>query len=904
MRSSRCIPNTPDQRPYDPVFQPNPAPGAAVCVDAPKTSQCASVAAIVLHRRADGRLREMRKDKVLLPNTTQDMERVLCELRCNQVGLERTRSQLDLRESDEKYRRVYDSMMDAFARVDLAGWIQYTNPAFRALLGYTEEELAQLTYRDLSPEKWHAFEADIINRQILVEGGSDVYEKEYRKKDGTVFPVELRTFLVRDVSGHPIGMGAIVRDITQRKQAERALQQARDDLDARVAERTAELVTAYEELNREGIERKRAEDALRESEARFRAIADYSYDWENWVSPTGELIWTNSAVERITGYTRQEYLELRSRLKRVIYDEDWEQASASFESALAYRLSDNDRPLRIRHKDGSIRWVSLSYQPSYADNGDYLGLRSSIRDITDRKQAEDALALSEALLAKAEDVAHAGSFDWDLRTNTIKWSLGMHRVLGLSPETSRDDPDLPFRLIHPDDSEWMLAIKKSLFGGATIPAELECRIVCEDGAVRRILLRNEISRDESGAALRVIGTILDVTERRDLEERLRQSEKLDAIGQLAGGIAHDFNNVLGSILGYADLLVGQTTEGTSQRRFAETIALSAHRAADLTSQLLRFGRKSAYVLAPVDLHNTVAEVVGLLEHFMDRKIVIELALKADRATVCGDVSQLTNVFLNLALNARDAMPNGGMLRFGSEIVECDEARCRELSPEMVVGQYVAVSVSDTGEGMNQATMQRIFEPFFTTKPAGKGLGMGLASVYDTLRLHAGAITVSSEVNCGATFTVFLPLSESREDPTVPVGQPRCERGSARVLVVDDEEHVRLVLSDMLRAMGYEVTVCTTGIEALELYKTSPKDFDVIVLDMIMPGLSGKDTLVRLREFDSHVKVLLSSGYTMDGDVQTILNTGEALGFLQKPYTSAELSHQIQEVLAADVRLQA
>ncbi len=551
----------------------------------------------------------------------------------------------------------------------------------------------------------------------------------------------------------------------------------------------------------------------------------------------------------------------------------------------------------IQQDNGNTLDVLVSVSTARMDDDQATCLVAT--DITQRKRSEQSLKLYQAFLNKAEEIGQSGSFDWCLTTNVMRWSRGMYSIFRIAPVDFDCDLAVPLELMAPDDRQWLEEIRERVSKTGEAPRHVERTILSASATERRITMQGEVFRDESGYPVRMIGLVRDVTERRQLEEHLLQSEKMEAIGRLAGGVAHDFNNMLAPVIGYADMLA-RTLADSEQRRFAEGIVRSARRASELVARLLGFARGGKYVVSPVDIHKTISEVAELLEHSIDRQVAIEQTLRSGPLMVIGDPSQLTNVLMNLALNARDAMPNGGRLVFSTEIVECSAARCKQLSPEMAAGTYGAISVSDTGVGMDQATMKRVFEPFFTTKLKDKGHGMGLASAYGTVRNHGGAITVSSQPGRGSTFTVFLPLSPSKQDVPQVLNTSTRERGSARVLVVDDEECVCAVTKDMLSSLGYTVTTCVSGNEALDLYQRLQTAFDIVILDMVMPGLSGRETLLGLRNINGSVKVLLSSGYSIEEQAQEMLANG-AIGFVQKPYDAGQLSRRIRDALDSSGR---
>jgi signal transduction histidine kinase/CheY-like chemotaxis protein len=412
----------------------------------------------------------------------------------------------------------------------------------------------------------------------------------------------------------------------------------------------------------------------------------------------------------------------------------------------------------------------------------------------------------------------------------------------------------------------------------------------------------EASRARSHAFLSSMNQSLEqrVKERtRALEEsqdRLRQAEKLEAIGLLAGGIAHDFNNQLTGIMAFADLIRINAKDNAETRNLAESIIACSRRSADLTGQLLAFARKGNLLTVPVDLHHIVADVISLLKHTIDKRITLRQELIANPSTILGDPAQLENALLNLALNSRDAMPAGGELIFATGIVNLAEAYCKTIPYEIVPGAYLRLSVSDTGCGIDKDILNRIFEPFFTTKGQGKGTGMGLPAVYGTVRSLKGAITVYSEPGHGSSFHLYFPLLENEGPICSPaVETALSEKGHGHVLLVEDEQTVSECVKKLLQLLGYTVTVCNNGMEALVFYRDSWKSVDLVILDMIMPVMGGKDTFIAMKRINPDIIALLASGYSLNGEAQSILNMG-VRGFIQKPFAIAELFENISALL--------
>jgi two-component system cell cycle sensor histidine kinase/response regulator CckA len=385
----------------------------------------------------------------------------------------------------------------------------------------------------------------------------------------------------------------------------------------------------------------------------------------------------------------------------------------------------------------------------------------------------------------------------------------------------------------------------------------------------------------------------DITKEAALEDQLRQSQKLEGIGLLAGGVAHDFNNILTGILGYANMLEPDAAPGSTIQEGLHVIQQAAERAAELTKQLLSFARRGKRQNTTVDLNSTILEVVSLLTRTVNKNIIVAEHFDTDQATVLGDPSQLQQVVLNLSINGRDAMPEGGRLTFRTwrQVLDTEQILPH---PGAQPGVFVSLSVSDTGVGIEKKNLRRIFEPFFTTKDAEKGTGMGLAMVYGIVKAHQGFIDVQSESGQGTTFTVFIPATDII--PTIVHAAEIPRSGHGRILVVDDEEVVRKLAREMLRRAGYEVVTVSGLEEAVEWYRTHPHQADLVIIDMVMPGKDGQECFKALKAIDPGVRAILSTGYGLDGHAQDTLDAG-MVGYVQKPYHTQDLVTAVADALA-------
>ena len=512
-------------------------------------------------------------------------------------------------------------------------------------------------------------------------------------------------------------------------------------------------------------------------------------------------------------------------------------------------------------------------------------------DITQRKEAEEALRKSEEKYRILAENLSDAVMRFDRESTCLYANRAAGEMLNAAPET----------LIGKEVQELGLpeAAVRTL-------AESLCRVF-ETGKPHQTQLDIEIGKahksfdsrmipefDTQGQVVTALNTIRDVSELRQLETQLIQAQKMEAVGQLAGGIAHDFNNLLTGILGYANLLKLDSVPGSSVHEAAKTIERAAERAAELTKQLLGFARRGKHQNVALDIHQTIQEVIALLSRTVDKNIGITQRLRACQSSVMGDPNQMQQMLLNLAVNARDAMPGGGELIFETDTVHLDEEYCR-MHLGAIPGDYVLIAVTDTGHGIAREHLGRIFEPFFTTKQPGQGTGMGLAMVYGIVKNHGGYIQVYSEPGLGTTFKVYLPLAEHVSTPTER-REGQIQRGSGRVLLIDDEQVVQDVASHMLSMLGYQVVTFGSGTEALEYYRAHHPEIDAVIVDMIMPGMGGQECFRELKRINPTIRAILSTGYGVNEKVQSLIDEG-IREFVQKPYQLSQLSEAMRRVLA-------
>jgi len=441
--------------------------------------------------------------------------------------------------------------------------------------------------------------------------------------------------------------------------------------------------------------------------------------------------------------------------------------------------------------------------------------------------------------------------------------------------------------LHASDRDRFLQLLRD--NGSVQNFEVE---MCRKGGEAISVLFSGVLIEISGKEF-LLGTLMDISEQKRLQSLLSQSQKMEVVGQLAGGVAHDFNNMLAGIMAAAELLKLRLADDEKDQKLLGTIISATTRSADLTRELLTFSRKGTATLSPVHINETIAAAMGLLERTIDKQIQLVSRLEPVDPVVMGDQTQLQNALLNLGVNARDAMPHGGTLRYATTVRDLDEAACRSVGVSLTAGRYLEIAVSDTGSGMTKAVMEHIFEPFFTTKGVGKGTGLGLAAVYGAIKNHRGEICVNSLPGQGSVFKIYLPLVA--DDSNKQTIRDEVITGSGGILLVDDEEMLRSLGRELLEELGYTVYLAENGEHALEAFAAHRHEISLVILDMIMPKMGGKEAFVHLREQAQGLKVLFCSGFSCEGTGDELVKLG-ASGFIQKPYNLSELSRAVASAL--------
>ncbi|MCB2187163.1 MAG: PAS domain S-box protein [Deltaproteobacteria bacterium] len=763
-----------------------------------------------------------------------------------------------IRQGQKRYLTMVRNSLDGFLVVDEEGRILEFNDAYVRMSGFAAEQLLTMRIGDL--EAREDSPAVTAHAARMGERGWSRYETRHRRTDGSLMEVEVSAFHLPEQRQ----VLSFVHEITERKEAE---------------------------------------EALRESEARFSAIFNAMTDALVLADPERRIMLMNPAAEKMFGYRLE---EVQGQSTRVLYTDE----EAFLEAGQrAFRPGGDVRrePFEFvyRRRDGSlVQAETLSAQIEDA-SGNVWGLMGIHRDISQRKAAEEALAAAQERYRAIVESSPYGILLSD-REGRIMFSNPAHRRLYGAAWNGLDGRFIWDLVADPGRKE--VTRREYLAAIARQPAP-QTHYNLErtpDGRLVHVRVDWDYLRDSAGELIGICSIITDITaqvqadkERGRLEAELRQAQKMEAIGTLAGGIAHDFNNILSAIFGFTELALDGAREGEDNSLELAQVLGAAERARLLVKQLLTFSRKGESHRRPLVLNKLINHALPLLQSSLPKMIRLEVNLADDLPLVNADPNQLEQVLLNLASNAADAMPAGGRLIIETAPATLDQEFARRYL-EVLPGDYVLLRVRDTGQGMDQDIQEKIFDPFYTTKEVGKGTGLGLSIVFGIVKDHGGYVFCDSEPGGGAVFQLYLPVCPTGEAAVLetPPSPEALLAGSETILVVDDEAPVRTVASRMLAGLGYRVLTAASGEEALEAYRPETPPIALVLLDLGMPGMGGHACLQELLRQDPRAKVVIASGYAAHGQVQASLTAGAA-GFVAKPFMRRDLLTTVRRVLDSE-----
>jgi PAS domain S-box-containing protein len=773
----------------------------------------------------------------------------------NTVGLiavgqditKRKRAAESLRKSEQRYSLLFNNSNDAVFvhRIDkerFGNFIEINDVACTRL-GYTREEFLKMSPVDIDAGGMD--EARRRALKVLTETGQCIFEMTHVGKFENKIPVEIS---------------------------------------ARIFESEGALCVLS--IAREITERKKTEEALRESEKKFRRFFEDDLTGDYISTAAGIILECNPAFLCIFGYKSK--AEAVGESITALYPELSERDSIIDQLRVTGKL-ENYETIRKR-KDGSLMIVNENIVAMFDENHNIAEIKGYVYDITERKQAEENLRESELKYKTLTEKSIAGIFihqdDKYLFVNDKFAEMHGYKAEELIGKCHYD-------LVHPDQKEVIKQRGHRRLSGEKVPNHYEIKRIRKDGEAvwHEIMLSDPVDYKGKPA---IMGDEIDITERKQLESHLQKAQKMEAIGTLAGGIAHDFNNILFPIMCYTEMLLEDTDKSSPNYGSLNEIFTATKRASELVKQILAFSRERAQELKPLKIQHIIKEILKLVRSSLPQTIAIRQNIPNETPLVMADPTQIHQVLMNLMTNAYHAMEeNGGTLDISlSEVLlEPNNARVPDLPP----GEYVCLSVQDTGDGMDVQTMERIFDPYFSTKETGKGTGLGLAIVHGIAKSHGGDIQVQSEPGKGSTFTMYLPALKTTAKDTNTIVLSAIVGGTERILLVDDEEVIARMGQQMLERLGYQVTARTSSVEALEAFRANPERFDLIVTDMTMPNMTGIQFAREVKNINPNIPVIVCTGFSEQINEKNFKALGID-GYVLKPIIRRDIAEVIRKAL--------
>lgn len=789
---------------------------------------------------------------------------------------EHKKAQEDLRASEAKYRSILENMQETYVETDLRGDFTFFNDGLCELLGYSRKELQKMNYRDCVAPEGILKTYKIFNEIFRTGEKEEFIEHEILARDKRRIIVHMSVSLIHSPAGHPTGFRGIARDVTDRI---------------------------------------RSEQKIQESEKRLRMITESIRDVIWTMDLQQRYTYISPSVVMVTGYTPEEYAALTfadyltpaSRVKaEKALSEELSRAYAGHQS-----ISDAHRRLEfeIIHKDGTPRWVEIKTDFNRDESGMPFEILGVTRDITERRQVEEAIRESEKRYRMIVENMHDTITLLDFNLQYLYQSPSEIRITGYAPEEIMKIP-IKDQLTPESYARVEKILEEEMareFGAEPLDPNrsktVEVEVYHKNGSKIWQDVTASFSRDEKGRPAGILLVGRNINERKQAEQerdclamQLLQAQKLETVGRLAGGVAHDFNNMLNVILGYADLAKLRLEPGDPTRADLEEIEKAACRSRDLTAQLLAFSRKQIIAPRPVDLNWIINDTQNSISRLIGEDIDLRFYPGAELWTIKFDPMQVEQILMNLAVNARDAMPFAGKLMIETSNVVIDSRFCREHIG-FLPGDYVLLTVSDSGTGIDKDHLPYVFEPFFTTKEVGKGTGLGLATVYGIVQQNNGFILVHSEPGQGSTFQIYFPktnepLEVKASEPVLPL-----RSGAGTILLVEDNEMVLKMVTDMLEVMDYTVIATDSPLDAISICENGLQPIDLVITDVVMPVMSGGEMSKKLKICRPDLKLLFMSGHNAD----IIVHHGvleEGVQFIQKPFSMSDLARKVKELISA------
>ena len=757
-------------------------------------------------------------------------------------------------ESEEKYRLLYRSIRDTILVIDIDRKIVDCNPEFTAVFGYALDEIKG---RDTSMlyEKQEDFARMIREIEDHEPDQPFILTINFRRKDGSVFPGEISIYYLHDDQGQAEGVMGMVRDVSEKTAAEQALRGSLESLH-------------------------QAEE-----------IASLGYFERNW--QTGEGYWSEGFF-RLLGINAEKGVSTHQDFLKYLHPDDLERVRSHIQTSLAQHQSMNIE-FRLVRKDNSVIRIKGIGRNMYDEEGKPLLTRGTFQDITVQKKAQEDVNRLAAIVGSSGDAIVGG----DLHGIITSWNLAAQKIFGYS---AREAIGKHVSLLVPEEQRGDVEshLERTRMGESLRIHQTVLRR--KDGSLVHVSLSASLVKGDDGQAVGMASITRDISdlkkaeeEKERLEAQLRQSQKVEAIGTLAGGIAHDFNNILSIIMGYSELALDELTEGSPAAGYIKPAIEAANRAKELTHQILSFSRQTERQRSAMDPEPIIKEILKMLRSTLPSTIELKQSIPVGTGEVMSDPVQIQQILMNLCTNAAQAMEEaGGVLSVAMKVVEIDDLTANGymgISP----GRYQRLSVSDTGVGMEKDVLDRIFDPFFTTKEIGKGTGMGLSMVHGIVADSGGTITVYSEPGQGTTFHVYLPLVNGNSTKKPPPSSHDLPRGNETILFVDDEPTIVDIGKKTLSRLGYQVKGFTSARKAFEALKAAPEDFDLLITDYTMPGMTGVQLAKQVSAVKADMPIIICTGFAERLNAKSAQEINVSR-LVNKPLAASEISRIVRKVL--------
>ncbi len=822
------------------------------------------------------------------PEINQELQETLEELQIAEEELRQQNEQLlfsrEITEAErQRYHNLFEFAPDGYFVTDPKGIIQEANQVASSLLSVPQNRLIGKPLVVYIAEQYRS---NFVSRLRKLQNFQE-WEMYLEPRKGSPFPASLRINPLYDHHHKHTGFLWSISNISTRKKLEAALRQDSDILEIRVRERTAELVIANEQLQQEIIEREQIQEFLEESQERLTlAMAAGNIGIWDWNIQTNQVLWSPT-MGSMYGLSSNSLCPSIEDFLDLIYPEDRENFHQSVNQSIQTRI-DFACEYRVIWSDGSLHWLSSRGKVHHDENGLPLRMIGTTRDISERKESEQQIYEQAALLNIATD----GIFVRDLQSQIIFWNQGAERMYGWQSQEvdGKNTKDIFY-------NSTICELEKVALNTVLKYGNWQGELRKKTKSNQEIIVQSRwtLMFDTDKVPKSILTVDTDITEKKHLEEQFFRAQRMESIGTLAGGVAHNINNNLTPILGYAQLLQGRFLENKDEHlRLLKIIEDNAQQAKALVLQMLSFARGFEGKYTILQVNDLIRNTIHFPMQTLLKQIEFSMDLDPELWTVSGDKNQLHQVLMNLVVNASHSMENGGTLSISTENLYLDE-EMTQINCDAKVGNYIVITVTDTGMGMPPQVLQRIFDPFFTTKEVGQGTGLGLSTVLGMIKGHKGFINVSSQVGEGSTFKIFLPSVNQEISPVVPDHLEMCQGRRELILVVDDEAQIREVTKTILETYNYQTLTAENGQEAIAIYEQYQHQISVVLMDMKMPVMDGISAIPELKKINPQVLIIACSGIDVENMLATSHET-QVAAILSKPYNNQELLEKLNFVL--------